>query len=126
MSWRMRVRTIPQSVRYGIPGSFGVMHAVVVFVAAGIAMTAIPAGTEEVRTTVSVPDSSFEQGTAWDFGRDPGIASLTEERAFSGRRSLKVRDVSKTKGSSVTSGPIPLPGEGVYELRGMVFPVTGE
>ena len=55
----------------------------------------------------------------------PDMGSVTEERAASGKRSLKITDDSKTQGSSITSARVDARGGRAFELRGKVFPESG-
>jgi hypothetical protein len=91
---------------------------------ASITTTITPA---EVRGEQGLlPNGDFEQG-AW-FWRIPGegFAAVSDEQAASGTRSLKITDAIDGRGSSVHSARVPAEAEASYELRGKVFPVSGE
>ncbi len=73
------------------------------------------------------PDGGFEAGgKGWRIVSTRGVrVRVSTEQAASGRRSLEIVDASTAAGSNVTSPPLALPGEGVYEIRGKVYPVSG-
>lgn len=75
---------------------------------------------------VPMLNGGFEQGAAgWKIGGTPPLATVSQERAATGRYSLKISDDSDKDGSDVTSGSVPLKGPGYYTLRGKAFPVSG-
>ncbi len=60
----------------------------------------------------------------WQIG-DQGLSSISEERAASGRYSLKIVDQATNTGSNVTSAKIPITAAGEYRLEGRVYTVSG-
>ncbi|MEA3365327.1 MAG: polysaccharide lyase family 8 super-sandwich domain-containing protein, partial [Candidatus Hydrogenedentes bacterium] len=80
----------------------------------------------EERELLGVPDCGFENGApSWSIPKGSPFASLSGEQAASGDTSLKIVDTSADGGSNVTSSAVKLPSEGMYELGGKVFPVSG-
>lgn len=72
-----------------------------------------------------LPNGSFEQGGwCWSFG-DRGMSRISDERAATGRYSLKIVDASDKDGSSADSARIPIDGPGKFELRGKVYHESG-
>ncbi len=78
-------------------------------------------------TPLPIPNGSFEDGAeGWSITEFEGVSSaITDERAASGKYSLKVVDTHPKNGSSVKSTRVPIEGAGVFELRGMLYPVSG-
>ncbi|MHC4250818.1 MAG: hypothetical protein ACYS9X_16960 [Planctomycetota bacterium] len=73
-----------------------------------------------------VRNGGFELGEwGWSIARD-GMSSISTERAASGRHSLRTDDSRKDAGSSVTSARAPVERGGEFEVRGKVFPVSGD
>ncbi|MHC5055103.1 MAG: carbohydrate binding domain-containing protein [Planctomycetota bacterium] len=73
-----------------------------------------------------VRNGGFELGSwGWSVARD-GMSSISTEQASSGTHSLKVADARKDAGSSVTSASAPVERGGEFEIRGKVFPASGD
>jgi len=71
-------------------------------------------------------NGGFELGDwRWRVPAD-GIGSISTTQAASGKQSLRIVDESKDAGSNVSSGRIAVPEAGRYELRGKVYPVSGD
>jgi hypothetical protein len=72
-----------------------------------------------------VPNGSFEHGAfKWQIGDKMSI--ISDEQAHTGMYSLKIVDPEKEGGSNVNSVRIPVDAAGKYELRGWVYPVSGD
>ncbi|MBM4047487.1 MAG: heparinase, partial [Planctomycetes bacterium] len=75
--------------------------------------------------TLPLVNPGFEDGLkGWTMPKDEGMSSLSTEQAASGKHSLKVVDKDPKNGSNATASRVPIPGAGVYELRGKVFSVS--
>ena len=73
-----------------------------------------------------VRNGGFELGSwGWSIAKD-GMSEISTERAASGTRSLRIADSRKDAGSSVTSARAPVERGGEFEIRGKVFPVSGD
>lgn len=73
-----------------------------------------------------VRNGGFELGGwGWSIARD-GMSGISTERAASGTRSLRIADSWTDAGSSVTSARAPVERGGEFEVRGKVFPVSGD
>ncbi|MFP4250851.1 MAG: hypothetical protein ACLFU7_14420, partial [Armatimonadota bacterium] len=84
----------------------------------------VSAGAIEKGEALHIPDSGFEDGApSWEINCE--FATLTTEHAASGEASLLITDESDEGGSDVQSAPINVPGAGLYELRGKVYPLSG-
>ncbi len=71
-------------------------------------------------------NGGFELGTfGWDLGGG-SLASISSEQAAEGHSSLKIVDQDRTQGSSVTSARVTAEPNAKYELRGQVYPVSGD
>jgi len=71
-------------------------------------------------------NGGFEYGSyGWDLSGDK-IGSISSEQAASGQCSLRIADQSETEGSNIRSARFALQAGPKYELRGKVFPVSGE
>lgn len=69
-------------------------------------------------------NGSFERGAfGWDL-RD-GMSSISDEQATAGDHALKITDESDTRGSSVTSSPVPVTAGAGYRLTGRVYTESG-
>jgi hypothetical protein len=72
-----------------------------------------------------VPNGSFEHGAfKWQIGDK--MSTISDEQAHTGSYSLKIVDTEKEAGSNVNSVRIPVDGAGKFELRGWVYPVSGD
>jgi len=72
-----------------------------------------------------VPNGGFEHATFKWAIRDK-MSTVSNEQAHSGEYSLKIVDTEKEGGSSVDSAGVPVDEPGTYELRGWVYPVSGD
>lgn len=109
------------SVKMSVGGNIlSVVVAVAILLAAGVSTAA----QEEI---IPIPNGDFEKGLeGWRIEEsNEAMSSLVTEKAASGKHSLKVHDKHKVHGSNVFSPMVPLSGAGDYELRGMVYPVSG-
>ncbi len=89
-----------------------------VLVCAGVA------GAVEAGEALPIPDAGFEDGAdSWEFNCE--FASLTTEHAATGDASLLIDDARDDGGSDVQSAAIDVPAAGLYELRGKVYPISG-
>ncbi len=71
-------------------------------------------------------NGGFEVGTfCWELPRGC-MGQISQERAASGRWSLKITDASTTAGSNISSSPVKVEGAGRYVLRGKVFFASGK
>lgn len=71
-----------------------------------------------------VPNGDFEAGTTgWNLGTS--IASISAERAISGKYALKISDFDTKSGSDVLMARLPIQ-KGAYVVRGKIFPVSGK
>jgi hypothetical protein len=71
-------------------------------------------------------NGGFEGGSrGWRIPSD-GVATISTEKAVSGKCSLKITDRNPSSGSNVTSARIQVSGGGGFELRGQVFKVSGD
>ncbi|MBM3501557.1 MAG: hypothetical protein FJX74_23120, partial [Armatimonadetes bacterium] len=72
-----------------------------------------------------VANGSFEHG-AFKWRIADKMSTISDEQAHSGRCSLKIVDTEAAAGSNMDSARIPIDGPGKYELRGWVYPVSGD
>jgi hypothetical protein len=73
-----------------------------------------------------VRNGGFELGSwGWSIAKD-GMSEIVTDRAASGTRSLRVNDSKKGAGSSATSARARIGRGGEFEIRGQVFPVSGD
>ena len=94
--------------------------------AASIAMTITPVAFPQDEGASLLRNGDFELETwCWDLSRDP-MASISNEQAASGEFSLKIEDTETNRGSNTYSARMPAEGSKAYELRGKVFPVSGD
>jgi hypothetical protein len=72
-------------------------------------------------------NGGFEQGLAgWTVQEQPAISTVSEERSASGRAALHIRDDDGARGSAVASSRLPLPGAAMLDVRGKLYPVSGD
>ncbi|MGQ9729764.1 MAG: hypothetical protein ACUVX8_00695 [Candidatus Zipacnadales bacterium] len=88
---------------------------------ATISVTITPLALEDERL---VKNEDFEHG-AWGWSINDKMTRISEERAYSGRFSMKIVDTETTNGSNTTSARLPLAAKRKYMLTGQVFPVSG-
>ena len=82
-------------------------------------------GPEEEEATGLLRNGGFEAGGwCWELPRN-GLGSISDERAASGKSSLKITDTGQDVGSNVSSARIPVQGTGKYVLGGKAWHVTG-
>ena len=72
---------------------------------------------------IAVPDGGFEQPDGWRIGEQ--MSTLSTAQAAAGKQSLKVVDDDDKLGSDVLSQPIPVDGDGVVEVHGKIYPLSG-
>jgi hypothetical protein len=72
-----------------------------------------------------VGNGGFEHGAfLWRIA--DRMSTISDEQAHTGRYSLKIVDTEAGAGSSMESARIPIESAGKYELRGWVYPVSGD
>jgi len=77
---------------------------------------------------IEIPNGGFEQGlTGWRIEEPaPAISTLEPGLAASGVASLRIRDADASRGSAVTGPRLPLKGAALMEVRGRLYPVSGD
>lgn len=74
-----------------------------------------------------IPNGGFEQGlTGWTIQEAPPMSSLADGVAATGKASLRICDADGARGSAVTATRVALPRAALLELRGQVYPISGE
>ncbi len=95
-----------------------------------------PVAQATITLTITPVDTSGEEGKlrnggfelgayGWDLGGG-SMASISSEQAAEGQFSLKIVDQDRTQGSDINSARVAVQAGAKYELRGKVFPVSGE
>jgi hypothetical protein len=75
---------------------------------------------------IPIPNGDFEQKQAdWTISENVPMSSITDERAASGKYSLKIVDQDSKAGSSVTSARVPYKGIGELAIRGKAWSISG-
>ena len=93
--------------------------------AARVTVRIVPTKHSEADDGRNVRNGGFERGDRdWKHGRK-SMCEVTTEKSASGKKSLKVVDTQTGGGSSWLSMRVPVKPGGTYELRGMVYPVSG-
>ncbi|MBN2449691.1 MAG: right-handed parallel beta-helix repeat-containing protein [Lentisphaeria bacterium] len=92
---------------------------------AGLALQGAAVPTAEI---LPIPNGGFEDGlSGWRVDEPaPAISTLCEDRAASGTRSVRIRDDDATRGSWLIAPRVPFQGAASLEVRGALFPVSGE
>ena len=89
-----------------------------------LAITGVALGAEEV--VLPIRNGGFEHKLEdWNIEEPTPMCSLSTEQAATGQYSLKVVDKHPKHGSAGKATAVSISGAGVYELRGMVYPVWG-
>ncbi len=93
---------------------------------AALTCTALATGALAQATVLPLPNPGFEQGLeGWRIASSPEMISVSDEQAASGRFSLKVVDEVDGASARIYAAPVPIRAPGVFEVRGMYFPVSG-
>lgn len=109
----------------GVPTRIGISLTEPV-TSAAIIVTITPEEVISAQGGVVLRNGGFERGGwCWDVARDR-MASISDEQAASGQFSLKIVDQDTNRGSNTSSARVAVQGARAYELRGQVFPVSGE
>ena len=96
----------------------------VALLSVALSVTGLLAGDGTV--VLPIENGGFEDGmTGWMFKEPTPMCSRSSEQAATGKFSLKVVDAHAHHGSAGRATPVPIPGAGVYELRGQCYPVSG-
>ena len=96
------------------------------YILLGLLASVLGRSTWAADTILPIPNGGFEQGLeGWQIPPDEGMSSLSTEQVASGKYALKILDTDPENGSSATAARIPVQGEGTFEIRGRVFPVSG-
>jgi hypothetical protein len=121
--FEVRAEEIHEDTR-GIPTRIGISLTEPV-TQASVTMTIAPEDIAALEGQL-VRNGDFERGSwCWDLSGDR-MGSISDEQASSGKLSLKIVDQDTNRGSNIRSTRMPVAGAGAYELRGKVFPVSGD
>ena len=75
---------------------------------------------------VDLPNGSFENGHEhWSSPEMSRMGVITNEKAHSGQYSLRIVDESTKDGSTFTSEPFAVEGNGMFRLSGWYYPISG-
>ena len=76
---------------------------------------------------IELVNGGFEQGlTGWTVQEAPAMSAVSTEQAAAGRASLHIRDEDGARGSAVASTRVPFRGEALLDVRGKLYPVSGD
>ena len=76
---------------------------------------------------IDLPNGSFENGYEhWSSPEMSRMSAITDEKAHTGRHSLRIVDESTKDGSAFTSEPIAVEGNGMLRLSGWYCPIFGK
>ncbi|NSW55409.1 MAG: right-handed parallel beta-helix repeat-containing protein [Armatimonadetes bacterium] len=92
-----------------------------------LALALLAAVASPAPEVIPIPNGDFEAGAkGWQIQEFDGVKTVvSDEQAASGKYSLKVVDSHDKNGSHAVATKVAIPGAGVYELRGKLFPVSG-
>jgi hypothetical protein len=123
-AFELQAEEIHEDTR-GVPTRIGINLAEPV-TSAAITVTITPEEVVPAQGGLVLRNGGFERGGwCWDVARDR-MGSISDEQAASGRFSLKIVDEDTNRGSNISSARVAVQGAGAYELRGQVFPVSGD
>ncbi len=73
-----------------------------------------------------IPNGGFEGDlSVWRIEEPDRMCKVSADHAASGKKSLRVTDTNKKRGSNAYAPRVAVDGGGVYELRGKVYPISG-
>jgi len=91
-----------------------------------LALAALTSGACAQETVLPLPNPGFENGLdGWEISSSPEMISVSDEQAAGGRFSLKIVDTVDGASARIYATPVPIEAPGVFEIRGMYFPVSG-